>query len=331
MITNLKNHNTLGVDSICDGLHSFSSVETLETLIDTLNRPISEFKVIGGGSNVILAPRIEKVFLQSSDQSIRLIDEHSDKVWIEVGAGVNWHQFVLHCAQQHWHGLENLALIPGSVGASPVQNIGAYGVEVCEKIHSVNIYDMSKRCQQTLPADACQFSYRNSIFKTPAARNWVITSVIFELDRQFSPVLRYGPLCQLDTSTLDANMLIDQVVDIRSAKLPDPRVLGNVGSFFHNPIVSTSQCIELQSKHPTLPHYRVDDQHDKLAAGWLIDQAGWRGYRENGVGVHSEQALVLVNYDATSCDAILALSQRIVADIQEKYGILLHREPEYVA
>jgi len=248
-------------------------------------------------------------------------------VRVRASAGENWHAFVRWTLERGYFGLENLALIPGSVGASPVQNIGAYGVEVGELIESVYAYDIRRAEWVTLKAEACQFGYRDSIFKREAGR-YVIASVDFLLSEVFAPRISYAPLANTlkEISSVTARDVFEAVCQIRSSKLPDPNELANAGSFFKNPVVSEAIFQELNERYPQLPNYAAQTGR-KLAAGWLIEQAGLKGYQQGKVGVHALQALVLVNYGGASRSDLEALASLVKERVEQKFGIELEQEP----
>ncbi|MFT4022114.1 MAG: UDP-N-acetylmuramate dehydrogenase, partial [Acinetobacter sp.] len=246
--------------------------------------------------------------------------------WIKVGAGQNWHEFVLHSTQQGWYGLQNLALIPGLVGASPVQNIGAYGVEVGDFIDTIQVYDRELKQFSELSASACHFSYRHSIFKDQPDR-YVIVAVVFKLLKTPQLQLGYGDLRLAVGDEQTAENLQKQVIAIRESKLPNPEEYPNVGSFFKNPIISLSQYNELVKQFPKLPHYPQPNDQVKIAAGWLIDQAGWKGKRLGAVGMFARQALVLVNYERATLLDVQTTYRAVQQAVQQKFNILLEPEP----
>ncbi|QDQ86412.1 UDP-N-acetylmuramate dehydrogenase [Alcaligenaceae bacterium SJ-26] len=309
--------------------------------LSVLAQQYPQVHVLGGGSNMVLAPEIGGLTVRVRLHGIRLISESDDAWLVEAGAGEVWHDFVRTCLDQGWPGLENLALIPGTVGAAPVQNIGAYGVEVGSRIDSVLAWHIPQGRMHCLDASECRFAYRDSLFKHAEPGTWLITAVRFRLPRQWRPVLDYPdlqkhPLLARATSTEQgdsapagptARQIFDAVCDIRRAKLPDPRELGNAGSYFKNPVVSTTQWEALHAHHPALPGYLQADGSWKLAAGWLIDQCGWKGKRLGPVGMHTRQALVLVNYGGAQATDVLALEEAVRADVRERFGVELEREP----
>ncbi|MEH6473189.1 MAG: UDP-N-acetylmuramate dehydrogenase [Halopseudomonas sp.] len=286
--------------------------------------------VLGGGSNVIFTDDFDGLCLRVNSRGIQVQPLAEQLVRVRVEAGEPWHPFVGYCLEQGWYGLENLALIPGTVGAAPIQNIGAYGVEVKQRIHHVEVWDRNKRALIQLSNKQCQFGYRDSLFKSIEAGRYLIVSVSFDLSTEFTPQLVYGGLAEaVAVRAPTARQVFDAVVGLRQRKLPDPAQLANAGSFFKNPVLSQRQCDLLRRAHPDLVAY-PDPLGMKLAAGWLIDQAGWKGVRQGAVGVHAQQALVLVNYGGASGEQLLALARAIQVDIQQRFGVALEIEPRVI-
>lgn len=319
--------NTLGLRSIAEQFVAITEPGQIPALIDYSSQRRLPILWLGGGSNLVLAESVPGIVAQLQLPGIELLESSDQRVVLRVGAGEVWHAFVRWTLEQGYFGLENLALIPGSVGASPVQNIGAYGVEVCELIECVDAYDSKTQQWVSLATDECQFGYRDSLFKRNPGR-FVIASVSFRLSRQFLPKLSYAPLAQRfgEQAEVDALEVFDAVCDIRSAKLPDPAVLGNAGSFFKNPVVSQVQFEKLLAEYPSIPNYPADSGR-KLAAGWLIEQAGLKGYSDGPVGVHKLQALVLVNYGGASRKDVEALATDVKEEVWDKFGVALEQEP----
>ncbi|PKD18249.1 UDP-N-acetylenolpyruvoylglucosamine reductase [Salegentibacter salinarum] len=325
----LKEHNTFGVDV---NARKFVSVHSTEELRDVLQQTYaSEIFVLGGGSNMLLTQNIDKTVIHIGIKGIELISESRDEVILKVGAGENWHQFVLYCIEKDYGGLENLSLIPGNVGTAPVQNIGAYGVELKDTFESCEAMRIQTLEIKTFSREQCEFDYRNSVFKNKLKGEYIITSVNFRLnkkDHQLST--EYGAIqAELDKNQIKKpgiKDVSDAVISIRQQKLPDPRELGNSGSFFKNPVIKESEFKNLQKKFPEIPFYALQANNIKIPAGWLIDQAGLKGYRQGDAGVHKNQALVLVNYGNATGEEILALSKEIQDKIYKKYKIKL--EPE---
>ena len=296
--------------------------------------------LLGGGSNLLLTHDIEAPVLQLAPRGMRVVFDEGNTVLVEAMAGEPWHPFVLWTLKQGLCRLENLSLIPGFVGAAPVQNIGAYGVEIAETIDSVMTIDTQTGEPQEFTNAECAFGYRDSVFKHggAAARDrYAITRVRFRLSRKFTPRADYGDLkVELQRAEISAPTASDvsrAVIAIRSRKLPDPAVIGNAGSFFKNPIVAADVAATLKSRFPDMPHYPAADGHTKIAAGWLIEQAGWKGRRlseTSAAGVHSQHALVLVNHGGATGAELWALAQAVQADVQEKFAITLEPEPRVV-
>ena len=293
--------------------------------------------VLGGGSNVVLPPQLSALVLKVEFKGIALAAEASDCWLIDVAAGEDWHVWVASAMKSGWPGLENLALIPGSVGAAPVQNIGAYGVELRDHIESVSAWNIPQGLLRTFSREECEFAYRDSLFKRAPAGTWLIVSVRFRLPKVWTPVLGYPDLqkhFRAGTAIAQSpspQAVFDAVCAIRRAKLPDPAELGNAGSFFKNPVVSSMQHTQLIRAHPEMVSYPQADGQYKLAAGWLIDRCGWKGRRVGAVGMHARQALVLVNYGGAQTSEVLALAHAVRSNVQERFGVELEMEPISVA
>jgi UDP-N-acetylmuramate dehydrogenase len=284
---------------------------------------------LGGGSNVILPELLPGATLLINIAGQELVKSDDANSWLEVGAGVNWHEFVSWTLEHNLPGFENLALIPGTVGAAPIQNIGAYGVEVEEYIDSIEAFDSAAHAFVTLPKEACQFAYRNSYFKQHPNR-FIVTKVVFKIPKAWQARLQYADLAKQfaeSNSNPSAKQIFDAVCAIRSNKLPDPKVIGNAGSFFQNPIVSNEQCEQLIQQFPNLISYSDDNGKRKLAAGWLIDQCGFKGKRIGTVGVYEKQALVLVNHGGGTLTDILNLANSIQEEVLKKFNVQLEIEP----
>ena len=324
--------NTLGLCSHAAALVRYQSQDQLGELSVVAGR-YSRVFVLGGGSNVVLAPQLDCLVIKVESRGVKVCSDTDSELILEVQAGEGWHDFVGHCVANGWDGLENLALIPGTVGAAPVQNIGAYGVELDQRFHSLIVWDLNQRRVIEMSIAECRFSYRDSVFKRWESGRWLILAVRFRLPRPWQPVvdypdLRLHPALAQAGEGVTAAQIFSAVCEIRSHKLPDPAVLGNAGSFFKNPIVTAAVYGDLKSAHPGLVAYRQEDGDAyKLAAGWLIDQAGWKGRRVGNVGVHHRQALVLVNYGGANADDIISLANAIRADVQARFGVALEQEP----
>ncbi|MBF7687303.1 UDP-N-acetylmuramate dehydrogenase [Acinetobacter rathckeae] len=282
--------------------------------------------ILSGGSNVLLPEQLNALVLHMQIQGISVVEETAESVIIDVAAGENWHQFVMYSTDKQWYGLQNLALIPGLVGASPVQNIGAYGVEVGEFIASVYVYDRFTQTFVHLMANECDFSYRNSIFKQNPTR-YVIVSVRFKLYKTPSLKLAYGDLKTAVGEEKTAENLQQQVINIRRSKLPDPAQYPNAGSFFKNPIITSTQYQQLIVQFPNMPNYLQANGYVKVAAGWLIEQAGWKGRKHGVVGMFERQALVLVNYDQAGLHDVQQTYTLVQQAVQQQFAIWLEPEP----
>jgi UDP-N-acetylmuramate dehydrogenase len=325
----LKHRNSFGLDSTAELGYEITSANQLPALMKELGDKKLGWRVLGGGSNVILPESLPGATLLINILGQELIKSDDSNTWLSVGAGVNWHELVSWTLEKDLPALENLALIPGTVGAAPIQNIGAYGVEVGEYIDSIEAFDSVAHAFITLPQEACQFAYRDSYFKQNPNR-FIVTKVVFKIPKSWRARLQYADLAKqfagLNTNP-SAKQIFDAVCAIRSKKLPDPAVIGNAGSFFQNPIVSTEQCEQLIQQFPNLVSYPDAPGMRKLAAGWLIDQCGFKGKRIGPVGVYEKQALVLVNHgDGTSTD-ILNLAKNIQQEVLNKFGVQLEIEP----
>lgn len=324
--------NTLGLASRADAFVTLDDPAQLPALSE-LARQADSLLVLGGGSNVVLPQRVPGLVAQVAFRGVRLLEARSDAWLVEAAGGENWHRFVETCVHNGWAGLENLALIPGMVGAAPVQNIGAYGVEFEERFHSLTAWDVPAGRLVEMRAADCRFAYRDSAFKHDAPGRWIIVSVRFALPRPWRPVLGYPDLqrhARLAQGTPTARDIFDAVCEIRRAKLPDPAVTGNAGSFFKNPIVAASVRDSLVTQFPGLVSYAQPDGRYKLAAGWLIDQCGWKGRALGAAGVHDRQALVLVNRGGANAADIMGLAHAIQQAVAERYGVTLEPEPVVV-
>jgi UDP-N-acetylmuramate dehydrogenase len=290
--------------------------------------------ILGGGSNIILTRDMPQVVLKVEVRGMRIVEERADACIVEAGAGENWHDFVAYTIGQGCFGLENLALIPGTGGAAPVQNIGAYGVELKDRFESLDAVDLVTGRSVTLRAPICGFGYRDSAFKHSLAGRSVITRVRFRLPRPWQPVLGYldiqRKIAETGIGAPDARQLFDWVCAIRRAKLPDPAAVGNAGSFFKNPVVTPEQCRDIIGRDPEIVHYPLPDGSVKLAAGWMIDACGWKGKSVGQAGVYEKQALVLVNRGAAIGSEVMTLARAIQESVYGRFGIRLEPEPVVV-
>lgn len=326
----LQTLNTFGMNV---SAAAYSIIETQEQLAKLAAHP--EFRkgifVLGGGSNILFTKNVSEWVWHNQIKGVEIVQEDKEFVWIEAGAGEVWHKFIQYTISKGYAGVENLSLIPGNVGAAPVQNIGAYGVEVKQVISTVKAWHIVEQCPYHFTNEECQFGYRDSIFKRKYKGQLLITSVIFKLRKHPVFNIEYGAirteLDKMGITELSVKAISDAVIHIRRSKLPDPSVIGNAGSFFKNPEINTKQFEQLKQQFPELPGYPTPDDHQiKTPAGWLIEHCGWKGYKKEDVGVHPLQALVLVNYGNASGKAVYELSKEIIASVSEKFGITLERE-----
>ena len=322
----LSGHNTLGLRARSQFARVVRDAAELPGLLAMAERDGLPVRVLGGGSNVILGEEFAGITAIMASQGRVLSEGSGGDVILEAQAGENWHELVAFTVAQGLWGLENLAGIPGTVGAAPIQNIGAYGVELCDRFHSLDAYDRSTSSLVALDREACRFAYRHSVFKEQPGR-YVVTRVRLKLKRNGVAELGYRELAALG-DVAHPQVVMDAVLKARGAKLPDWRVQGNVGSFFHNPIVSERVGHAFALANPTAPAFPQADGSVKLSAGWLIEQAGLKGYRQGTVGVSAQHALVLVNLGGATRTELMALADHVVAVVQERFGISLRREPE---
>lgn len=327
----LKPYNTFGIDVSARYFSTFTSVEELAELISfSLSQKYEPLLILGGGSNILFTHDYDGIILKNELKGIELIDEDLTHYYIRSAAGENWHRFVLHCIDNEYAGVENLSLIPGNVGASPMQNIGAYGVELKDVFYQLEAYHIEDRKQVTFTLEECKFGYRDSVFKGKYKGQFVISSVTFKLNK--TPVYQtsYGAIQQeldrMGETQLSLRGISQAVINIRQSKLPDPAVIGNAGSFFKNPTIPAAQFEALKNFYPAIVGYPASDDKIKVAAGWLIEQCGWKGFRKGDVGCHEKQALVLVNYGNANGIDIYSLSTEIMHSVENKFGILLERE-----
>jgi UDP-N-acetylmuramate dehydrogenase len=320
--------NTFGIDASAE---YFAEVHSLQDVQAVLRQPIRPILVLGGGSNLLLTRDVRGLVLKNAIQGIRVVRTFKNKVWVEAGGGVVWHDFVLWAVQHGFGGVENLSLIPGTVGASPVQNIGAYGVELKDVFVRLKAVELESGALHTFTRAACQFGYRDSIFKREAKGEYCITSVVFSLTNNTHRLnISYGDI----RKTLEMNGVEDPgiadisqaVVQIRSAKLPDPRQIGNCGSFFKNPETDRAVLEKIRLTHPNVPHYDLPDGRVKIPAGWLIEQCGWKGKRVGNTGSYEKQALVLVNYGGATGEEVKKLAFDIIASVAQQFEIQLEAE-----
>jgi UDP-N-acetylmuramate dehydrogenase len=322
--------NTFGLPARARFFAAPATEADLQALLKTVAARNLPLMVLGGGSNVILAGDFPGLVLQPAMRGIQCLSEDAQYFLVEVAAGEVWHDFVQYALAQGWYGLENLSLIPGSVGACPIQNIGAYGVEVTDHFHSLTAIEIATGKFREFTHAECRFSYRDSVFKQELAERYIITRVRFQLLRKAAVKTAYGDIQQqlalMGLTEPTPLQVAAAVIAIRQRKLPSPQVIGNAGSFFKNPVVSAEQLARLQQAHPDLVAYPQGDKA-KLAAAWLIEQAGWKGRRLGPVGSYEKQALVLVNHGGASGADIMALAHAIQADVEQRFGVHLDMEP----
>ena len=326
----LKKHHTFGIDVYTKCYTEINSIAQFKSLLQEDIYKNNAILILGGGSNLLFTKNFDGLVIKNNLSGIDVIKQDENHVWVKAAAGENWHQFVLWCVNHNYGGVENLSLIPGCVGASPMQNIGAYGVEIKDVCEEVNTIDVKSGEEKTFINADCKFGYRESVFKHVYKNKYLITSVVFKLNKK--PVFNtsYGAIEQelkaMGVTQLSVKAISDAVINIRSAKLPDPVKIGNAGSFFKNPEVSKQKHDELKQQYPNLVAYSLDNGNYKLAAGWLIEQCGFKGKRFSDAGVHVNQALVLVNYGTASGSEIYNLSQQILDAVKNTYGVTLERE-----
>ncbi len=325
----LQSLNTMGVESTARSFVKLTYPSQLPEIVSEAESRQLVIRVLGGGSNVILPACVDALVVFMANKGVEIIAEDDQSVLVKVQAGENWHEFVTWAVSQNFCGIENLALIPGSVGAAPVQNIGAYGVEVGEIVERVAVFDLATKCEAELMPVECEFGYRDSLFKKKENR-YLILNVVFRLKKVFSPVLGYGPLARLkQKKNLAVLDVYNEIVNIRTAKLPSPEQLPNAGSFFKNPIVTSDKLTSLLKAYPDLIHFPYLSGH-KLAAGWLIDKAGLKGRSgENGVGCYEKQALVVVNPERASAISVMKWASRVAEAVEDKFGVALEVEPRH--
>ena len=327
----LKALNTFGVDASAALL---IGIETEEDLLAAPGCDPSRDVVLGGGSNTVFATDVPGTVFHNRIRGRSVVADHGDHVLLEVGAGEDWHALVRWVIEQGLYGLENLSLIPGNVGAAPIQNIGAYGVELASVLDSVTAWDWRRAVWRTFDRAECRLGYRDSMFKSAARDRYLITSIRLRLARRFEPRLEYAGLREelgaIGVDNPTARDVSDAVIRIRRRKLPDPAITGNAGSFFENPVVDADTVDTLLARHPGLVHWPADQGRSKLSAAWLVEQCGLKGLRENGAAVSEQHALVLVNLGEASGGDIVRLARRVQTAVRDRYGIALQTEPRVV-
>lgn len=329
---NLKDYNTFGISVKADKFASFSSIGELNQILNRKeNNPLL---VLGGGSNILFTKDFAGLVIKNEIKGFEIITENDEHVYIKSGAGEVWHEFVLHCITNNYGGIENLSLIPGNVGASPMQNIGAYGIEIKDVFVELEAYHIQSKEIHTFTKEQCAFGYRESVFKRKLKDQYIILSVTYRLTKKHAINSSYGAIEEelqaMGITSPTIKNISDAVIAIRSSKLPDPLVIGNAGSFFKNPVVDAELLAKIQQEYQDVPNYPLTENEIKLAAGWLIEKAGWKGKTIGSYGVHKNQALVLVNYNDATGSEIFDLSQLIIEDVERKFGVRLEREVNIV-
>lgn len=331
-------HNTFGIDAKCSRFVEYASVEEAQQLVASLTEADQPLLILGGGSNLLLTGDYQGTVLHSAIKGIEVMESSSyenqenekSSVFLKCGSGEVFDDVVAYAVEHGYHGAENLSIIPGEVGASAVQNIGAYGVEAKDIIYKVEAVEIATGKVVTFDNADCQYSYRQSKFKHEWRDKYLVTHVIYRLSKTFTPDLDYGniraSLAAKHIAEPTAQQLRDVIIEIRNAKLPDPKVEGNAGSFFMNPIVEKAKYDELAAQYPGMPHYTIDAEHEKIPAGWMIDQCGWKGKSLGRAGVHDKQALVLVNRGGATGEEIVKLCETIRKDVKTKFGIEINPE-----
>ena len=330
----LKPYNTFGIDATARYLVEVENEEDIQTLLQLPNAHTSPMLILGGGSNLLLTQDFNGLAVKINLKGIQVVKEDQEHVWVRAGAGESWHGFVMHCVEKGWAGIENLSLIPGTVGAAPMQNIGAYGVEIKDTFDRLEAVQLSTGEKHIFTNADCRFGYRDSVFKNEVKGQYIISSVQFKLAKQPTFQVSYGDiqttLTQMGVKELSIRAVSEAVIKIRRSKLPDPAEIGNAGSFFKNPEIPASQYEALKIQYPAIPGYVINDSTVKVPAGWLIEQNGWKGKRFGSIGVHTRQALVLVNYGGGKGADIQQLAYKIQNSVKEQFGIRLHTEVNFI-
>lgn len=330
---NLLNNNTFQIEETCRRFVEFDTEDQLQDVLRNLTEEDYPLLLLGGGSNLLLTKRFEGTVLHSAIKGVET-EETEENIYVRCGSGEVFDDVVDQCVRSGWYGAENLSIIPGEVGASAVQNIGAYGREAKDIIYKIEAIEISTCKKVEFENEECKYGYRQSKFKNEWKDKYVITYVTYKLEKQFTPYIEYGNIkSELDKRGIEtptAQDVRNVIIDIRNAKLPDPKVEGNAGSFFMNPIVSKETFEQLLNEYPQMPHYHVDDENEKIPAGWLIDQCGWKGKTLGKAGVHDKQALVLVNKGGATGNDIVALCNAVREDVKSKFGVDIHPEVNFV-
>jgi UDP-N-acetylmuramate dehydrogenase len=329
----LQPFNTFGIPASARLFAAFSNIDELQEILDDQQYALNSHLVLGGGSNILLTQDFNGMVLKNEIEGIEKVCEDDEFMYVRAGAGVNWHQFVLYCIENHLAGVENLSLIPGNCGASPMQNIGAYGVEIKDVFHELEAYDLKERMIRTFSNAECEFGYRESVFKRKYKGQFIITSVTYRLHKKPFYNTSYGAinaeLERMGIKELSIQAISQAVINIRTSKLPDWKETGNAGSFFKNPQISNEQFQVLKDQFPDIVGF-PQGEGTKLAAGWLIEKCGWKGFRKGDAGCYPKQALVLVNYGNATGKEIFDLSESIIHSVKQQFGVELEREVNIV-
>ncbi len=323
----LKERHTFGMDVKADRLIEFANEDELKSALTDAVKPLL---FMGGGSNLLFLDDYRGTILHSTIDSIEVTAEDSTSVTVRAGSGVVWDDFVACCVEQGWWGVENLSLIPGEVGASAVQNIGAYGVEVKDVLQSIEAISVDDLSRRVFTNAECNYAYRDSIFKNILKGKYVITYVTYRLSKTATPNIGYGALKSVLPENPSLKEIRDEIIAVRNSKLPDPKVYGNAGSFFMNPVIPMEQFVELQSRYPEIPSYPASEGYIKVPAGWLIEKSGWKGKSVGNAAVYEKQALVLVNRGGATGMEIKHLADTVIEDVRKMFGITLHAEVNYI-
>lgn len=332
---NLKPFNTFGIEAQANYFAQIHSKHELQELLSEKSMRNLDKIILGQGSNLLFTRDYPGLVIQNVIKGIEVLSEDNKHIYLQVGAGENWHELVLYCIQHNYYGIENLSLIPGTVGAAPIQNIGAYGVELKDVFFQLEAMNLEDGSIRSFKNEECRFAYRDSVFKQEYKNKYAILSVILRLNKKPVFHVEYGNLKQIldemNVEHLSIKAVSDAVIHVRRSKLPDPKQLGNAGSFFKNPIIQQSQFKELQMTHPSIPHFLTEKAElIKVPAGWLIEQCGWKGKRFGNVGVYDKQALILVNYGNGRGSEIKELAANIQASVQKEFGIQLDPEVNFI-
>lgn len=327
---NLQPYNTFGIQVYAN---TFTAINTIEELAETVYELIPQYKqhlILGGGSNILFTKNFDGLVIKNNLKGITIEREDEQHIYVKANAGENWHELVMFCIENNFAGVENLSLIPGCVGAAPMQNIGAYGVELKDVFYCLEAYDIYNKTLVTFNKADCKFGYRESVFKHTHKNKFIITGITLQLNKIPQFKTAYGAieqeLAKMNITELSIKAIANAVMNIRQSKLPNPVQIGNAGSFFKNPIVENAVYHQIKANYPTVPGYKEGENHTKIPAAWLIEQCGFKGYRVNDAGCHHLQPLVLVNYGKATGEEIFALSEKIIDTVYKKFTIFLERE-----